>query len=122
MSKSPVIISLNYCASFKAYDFFDPYPAFAVNANDSLVYSYTLNFNDNADAVFENFNSQGYGWGVVGGRRSTNITYRDCNLNRVDMHDPYMGYLKVLDTRLGTWGINASGMGDMYLERVTVDL
>ncbi|WPH66506.1 tail fibers protein with depolymerase domain [Klebsiella phage PEA128] len=122
VSKSPVIISLNYCASFKAYDFFDPYPAFAVNANDSLVYSYTLNFNDIADAVFENFNSQGYGWGVVGGQRSTNITYRDCNLNRVDMHDPYMGYLKVLDTRLGTWGINASGMGDMYLERVTVDL
>ncbi|WP_236425034.1 hypothetical protein, partial [Escherichia coli] len=58
VSKSPVIISLNYCASFKAYDFFDPYPAFAVNANDSLVYSYTLNFNDIADAVFENFNSQ----------------------------------------------------------------
>ncbi|WWT40676.1 hypothetical protein [Klebsiella phage 175002] len=122
VAKSPVIVSLNYCAAFKAYDFFDPYPSFAVSSSGSMIYAYTLNFNDIIDAVFENFNSQGYGWGVVGGQRSTNITYRDCNLNRVDMHDPYMGYLKILDTRLGTWGVNASGMGDMYIERVTVDL
>uniref|UniRef100_A0AAU8EFF1 Tail spike protein n=1 Tax=Klebsiella phage vB_Kpn16-P2 TaxID=3230846 RepID=A0AAU8EFF1_9VIRU len=121
VNKQPVIISINYAYGCKFEGFYDAYPSFP-SVNGSIAYAYTLNHNYTDCCTFKNFNSQGDGWGVVGGQLANNITYINCNLNRVDMHDPFMGYMKLIDCDLGYWGICASGMGDLYLERCTVNL
>ena len=119
--KSPVIISMSYAYDVKFYDLYDEHPSWPI-VGGSIAYAYTLNFNYCCRLEFNNCNSQGYGWGVVGGQLSCNITYRDCNLNRIDMHDPFSGYLKVIDCDIGFWGICATGMGDLYVERCTINL
>ncbi len=121
VSKDPVIISLNYVYDVRVEDLYDEYPSYP-QVSGALAYAYTLNFNYCNRLHFKNCVAQGYGWGVVGGQLATNLTYTNCSLNRIDMHDPFMGYLKIIDCDLGSWGISVFGLGDMYLERVTIDL
>lgn len=121
IDKDPVIISLNYCYDIEVSDLYDEFPSYPL-VNGTIAYAYTLNFNYCNRLRFTNCNSQGSGWGVTGGQLSSNIIYNFCSLNRIDMHDPFMGYLKVIDCDLGYWGTSVFGMGDMYLERVTVKL
>ncbi|HFD7938108.1 TPA: phage tail protein [Klebsiella quasipneumoniae] len=118
--KNPVIVSVNYVWDVRVEDFYDDYPALPV-VNGELAYAYTLNFNYVTRMAFKNCCSQGYGWGVVAGQCATNLTYENCNLNRIDMHEPFMGYLRAVDCTTGTWGVSVFGLGDMYLDRLTID-
>lgn len=121
LNKSPVIVSLNYVGDVVLKNFFDEYPAYATDGS-SLIFAYTYNINYANNLRFEDCRSQGYGWGTVGGQLCSNLTYLRCNLNRVDMHDPFMGFLKILDCAIGSWGVSVTGMGDLYMERCTIDL
>ncbi|BAQ02842.1 putative tail fiber protein [Klebsiella phage K64-1] len=121
INKDPVIISINYAYDIILQDFYDEYPSWPL-VGGSIAYAYTINFNYINRVTFKDINSQGYGWGIVGGQLATNITYLRCNINRVDMHDPFMGYLKILDCDLGYYGVSATGMGDMYIERTTFNI
>ncbi|HDE2614768.1 TPA: phage tail protein [Klebsiella pneumoniae] len=119
--KNPVIISLNYCYDISVEDLYDEYPSYPV-VGGQIAYAYTLNFNYVNRLSFKNCCAQGYGWGVVGGQLATNLSYKECNLNRIDMHDPFMGTLNAEDCSVGCWGFSVFGMGDMHISRITVDL
>ncbi len=80
-------------------------------------FGYSFSLFDCYDVIIRNVHSDGYGWGVDGGGGNQKVTYENCSLSRIDSHEPFREYLKLVDCNIGSWGLTIVGLGDVYLTR-----
>ncbi|EFD8821251.1 hypothetical protein HVW79_08205 [Escherichia coli] len=53
--------------------------------------------------------------GATGSNNCANIRFERCDLSRIDFHRPFQNYLKINDCNIGTYGVVASSIGDLYV-------
>ncbi|EPM0685535.1 hypothetical protein WJE63_004445 [Klebsiella pneumoniae] len=118
LGKNPVVLAGNRSYGCRFYDFYDSHPSWATKTDGTPDYAYTLNFDRMVRCEFVNITSTGPGWGSVGFNSLTDCTFRGCATNRMDMHHPYHGYLKMSDYDSDWIGMMITGFGNIYAERV----
>lgn len=79
-------------------------------------YSYTVSLKNSYELDINGMISDGEGWGSVGNNNCGRITFSKCKLNRIDFHNPFRDYLKILDCVVGDWGLSLSGIGDLIID------
>lgn len=108
---SNVLLKLDTGWNVRVKDYYDQWPNDSWSSGVS-VYSYGLNFNNIVGLHVINFDSQGAGWGTTAGADCTDTTFEGCNLNRVDFHSPFWGFLRVIRCNLGNHAFSVCGCGD----------
>lgn len=66
--------------------------------------------------IFDRCGAEGTGWGAIGTSLCKNVKYIDCRLSRIDSHHPFIDRLDIVRGTVGSWGITASAIGDMYID------
>ena len=93
-------------------------PSVSANGGGFNNFTYGLNLDRGYDFTIKNAIGQGDGWGVVGSNFTQKVTFENCNLSRIDYHNPFREYLKVKDCTIGNWGITICAIGDLILDNV----
>ncbi|HEM8291504.1 TPA: hypothetical protein U2M59_000743 [Providencia stuartii] len=86
-----------------------------VNATTDNTYTYTLSIVRSYDVECCRMTSDGFGWGSTGSNNSQRVTFRDCQLSRVDFHNPAYEWLKIINCTIGNWGVLVTMAGDLHL-------
>ena len=79
-------------------------------------YSYTLTMSNSYEVYINKMNSDGEGWGSVGNNDCSRVIFDNCRLNRIDFHNPFREYLKIINSTIGDWGVSVSGIGDLIID------
>ncbi|WP_446027806.1 tail fiber/spike domain-containing protein [Lelliottia amnigena] len=74
------------------------------------------------NVTFEDCGAEGTGWGAVGTSLCKNVKYIDCRLSRIDSHHPFIDRLDIVRGTVGSWGITASAIGDMYIDGTVFEI
>lgn len=97
-------------------DLHDPYPTASFSSSGGQTASYTINYGSGDGLFVQRCSGQGFGWGATGGGDAiSNTTFFDCNFNRYDSHNPVIGYFKVLESQIGSYGVAVAGWGTVIL-------
>lgn len=105
---------------FEMSDWYDAKPWAHMNsAGTKWDSSYTFSLYNGLKYVGRNLQADGMGWGVIGSSDCSRVSFYGSNLNRIDFHKPFQGYLKVVDCNLGQHGITSSCLGDLIMIRTT---
>lgn len=83
--------------------------------NAASTYNYTLYADKCFQPHFKAVSADGIGWGQVGTVLCSRVEYTNCQVNRIDMHQPTFGYVKINNSTIGAWGVIASVCGDLIL-------
>ena len=75
-----------------------------------------------SNITFDDCGAEGTGWGAVGTSLCKNVKYIDCRLSRIDSHHPFIDRLDVVRGVVGSWGITASAIGDLYVYGTTFEI
>ncbi|WP_240740652.1 hypothetical protein [Lelliottia amnigena] len=74
------------------------------------------------NVTFEDCGAEGTGWGAIGTSLCKNVKYIDCRLSRIDSHHPFIDRLDIVRGTVGSWGITASAIGDMYIDGTVFEI
>lgn len=75
-----------------------------------------------SNITFDDCGAEGTGWGAVGTSLCKNVKYIDCRLSRIDSHHPFIDRLDVVRGVVGSWGITASAIGDLYVDGTVFEI
>lgn len=81
-----------------------------------LILEYTVN--TNIENVKSNDIEDSSRWGIIGTNYTKDITYKNCELNRIDAHSGVHN-LTIENSTLGKYGITVVGSGNLNLNNVT---
>ena len=113
---NPVVMSATQCLDIELRDVVTNWPSLTATTG-AYIFSafrcYNIRF---IDCV-----GDGDGWGAVGTSACQRISFRRCNLSRIDSHHPFMERMDIDDCKLGVNGITASGIGDMNISDTEFD-
>ena len=87
--------------------------SFPSHSTQGSGYTYSLSIEGCYAVRIKKAIDQGDGWGATGSNLSQRVLFEDCDLNRIDFHQPVLEYLKVHNCRVGSWGILVSTIGDL---------
>ena len=108
------------------YGFIKIYQAADVKIIDSQLYSHKYKTKSNYDIILEyavditlenvtsNNIDDNYRWGITGTNYAKDITYKNCELNRIDAHCGVHN-LSIEDSKIGAHGISVVGSGDLNI-------
>ncbi|WNO47280.1 hypothetical protein [Vibrio phage vB_VibM_10AMN] len=85
-------------------------------------YTYNLSLSGCYDITIKRAIGQGDGWGATGSNSCQRVVWENCELNRIDFHNPFLEYMKVKDCQLGSWGILCSAIGDLEVTSCTFNM
>lgn len=85
--------------------------------NAGFNYTYGLNIGACYNVQLKNIVGQGDGWGATGNYSVQRISFENCELNRVDFHQPFLELCTIDKCNIGNTGIRATGIGDMVITR-----
>lgn len=77
--------------------------------------SYTVFAGQNYDLRFNRIFSDGYGWGSFGMNTCKNVSFKDCQVSRIDFHNPCYNWLKIDNCTIGNWGVLVTMIGDLFI-------
>lgn len=75
-----------------------------------------------SDIEFDSMKGVGDGWGMTGFNENRRCTFRNCQLSRIDTHQPFIEWLRVLDCDTGQWGISLTALGDVIVKGGSITL
>ncbi|EPN6932291.1 hypothetical protein ACT2YA_001954 [Klebsiella variicola] len=122
VGKNPVVLAGKRIYGCRFYDFYDMHPSWAEKSDGTPDYAYTLNFDRAVRCNFNNITATGPGWGSVGFNTLTDCVFKESALNRMDMHHPHHGYLKIYDFDSDWIGIMVTGFGNVYVENMRINI
>lgn len=115
-TSNPTLLFINRCDHFVGDNVVFQH---ATRSNNSTGFTYNIALSESFDVKLINFKGVGDGWGSTGSNHCTRVTFDGCKLSRIDFHNPVYDYLKVIDCDIGNWGILATTIGDLIVERTT---
>lgn len=109
---SAVDLSIDGGYNIRFKNVYSPWPNDSYNTAGSAVYSYTLNYNNIFRLHISDSCSQGEGWGATAGANCQDITFDYVDFNRIDFHEPFSGYCRIINSHLGNHAISICGTAD----------
>ena len=113
---NPVVMNATQCLDIELRDVVTNWPSLTATTG-AYIFSafrcYNIRF---VDCI-----GDGDGWGSVGTSACQRLSFRRCNLSRIDSHHPFMERMDIDDCKLGVNGITASGIGDMNVSDTEFD-
>lgn len=85
-------------------------------------YTYNLSLNDSYHVTLDNVKGSGDGWGATGSNSCCIVKINNSHLSRVDFHQPFRELLYISNSKLGSWGILVSAIGDLVVENTTFNI
>lgn len=97
---------------------FEPYIAYESSANNTLMGTYGIRTDISNNVILKNVICNDFNnttkWGIHTSNFMNHLTFENCVLNRIDAHEG-MFNVTVKDTKIGVYGINAIGGGELTL-------
>lgn len=75
--------------------------------------NYSLYYGESVNIQFIRVKGDGFGWGATGSNSCAIVTFNDCDLSRIDAHQPIFNDLNILNCRIGSNGIVITSIGDV---------
>ncbi|MGL5964759.1 MAG: hypothetical protein ACRCZ2_10245, partial [Fusobacteriaceae bacterium] len=116
-AKNPTLVSVERSANIVLEDINFQW---ATHTTATTGFTYNMALNDNYNVSLKRVNGTGDGWGATGSNNSRKVYFEQCNLSRIDFHEPMHEYLSLKDCHVGSWGVLATAMGDINIEGGTL--
>lgn len=84
------------------------------NADDT--FAYTLTLSSSYDVNVKRMRSFGAVGASTGSNNCSRVTFDDCQLTRIDFHEPCYDWLKIRNCNVGQFGITATMIGDLIID------
>ncbi|MGL5963393.1 MAG: hypothetical protein ACRCZ2_03200, partial [Fusobacteriaceae bacterium] len=115
--KNPTLVAVERSANINLEDINFQW---ATHSTATTGFTYNMALNDNYNVSLKRVNGTGDGWGATGSNNSRKVYFEQCNLSRIDFHEPMHEYLSLKDCHVGSWGVLATAMGDINIEGGTL--
>lgn len=79
-------------------------------------YTYNIGMYDSYHLRFDNVKGTGDGWGATGSNLCRIIKFNECHLSRIDFHQPFSELMQISNSKLGSWGILVTAIGNLLIE------
>jgi hypothetical protein len=113
-SNNPILVYVTESCAVTLDNIYTPFSQI-VDKGSGSEFTYSLSLEDSYDIIVSNFKSDGNGWGATGSNTCQRVTFTNCDLSRIDFHNPVREYLKVDNCNIGSWGITACTLGDLLV-------
>ncbi|MGL5964578.1 MAG: hypothetical protein ACRCZ2_09340, partial [Fusobacteriaceae bacterium] len=116
-NKNPTVLAVERSANIVMEDI---YFQWATHTTATTGFTYNVALNDNYNVSLKRVNGTGDGWGSTGSNNSRKVYFEQCNLSRIDFHEPMHEFLSLKDCHIGSWGVLATAMGDINIDGCTL--
>lgn len=96
------------------------YYQWANRATNGSGYTYNLGLESSYDVSVADASGDGDGWGATGSNSCQRVHFENCQLSRIDFHQPFRELLQLDNCRIGSWGILVTALGDLVINGGTV--
>ena len=92
------------------------------NRTSANNFTYGIACEYSCDVKFVRCRGVGDGWGMTGFNENRKVTFDSCALNRIDTHQPFIEYLRVINCDVTQWGIHLTILGDLVIDGGNIKL